>query len=601
MMPNRFTTADIQSPQKCCWTRGLCLFALLAFGCDSATQKSAESPETRSFESNSVAVKSGTESDLRAEPGMDRTVRSVDWFEDRTDVSQVRFSYSAGREAERNTILETVGGGLGILDIDNDLRPDLFCVGGGTIDRKTSVPSGKHSGLFRNMDGNRFRDVTRESGIEFVTDYSHACVCGDLNSDGFNDIVIICYGLNRLLINQGDGTFLDKTPAAGFGSRCWSTAAALGDVNRDGELDLYITGYVDWVPPAQQHEEVPAPQSFNAIPDHLFLNSADGGFADVSADAGIRSDGMGLGVIATDINEDQRIDFYVANDVVANHLYLGGDGIQFDEAAELSGVAYNEVGNPEGSMGVDCEDVNGDGRDDLWVTNFEMEDGSLYLNLGAGQFQHATTAFRLAGVGRRQVGFGTGLRDFNGDGWPDVYVVNGHVRYRTGMEPFLQPPVLCRNAEGTGFVETTNSGGTWFRNSHAARGAAAGDLNNDGGLDLVISSLTEPVALLYNRQPSKNWVQLQLVGIQSPRTPIGCRISMEAFGRKCARTLTSGSGYMSHSESKILMALESDRASVRVDVTWPSGLRESFDMIPTYVESVLIEGRGQKAAHAGAD
>lgn len=522
-----------------------------------------------------------------------------DWFEDRTAASQVDFRYSNGREAGRFTILETVGGGVGIVDYDLDGQPDLFCVGGGTIDPVTSVPSGRSCGLFRNIDGDRFRDVTAGSRLNPATDYSHGCVSGDVNSDGFPDVLITCYGQNSLLLNQGDGTFVDSTEESGLrGAATWNTAAAWGDVNRDGALDLYVAGYVDWVPSDVRNTEVPAPQNYRPAPDHLYLNTGDGQFADVSDRAGVRKDGMGMGVIAADVNEDQRIDFYVANDVVENHLYLGTDGDTLREVGAVAGVAFNELGSPEGSMGVDCADVNGDGHADLLVTNFEREDNSLYLHLGEGQFQHATAAFRLAGICRPQVKFGTGLRDFDGDGWLDLFVVSGHVRYQPRGQSFEQLSTLCRNDRGTGFVEVTKSGGTWFRAVHAARGTATGDLDGDGGLDLVVSSLTEPVAILHNRQPPSNWVQARLVGTRSPRTPIGSRVSLSAFGRECVRTITSGAGYLSHSDEATLIAVEPKRSTVEITVTWPSGVVEIFRGLPTQRESVLVEGRGQPAAPA---
>ena len=581
-----------------CGVLGCCL-AVFVCGCDTA--KHGDLPVERDFalEASPTAEGHTTTASLPVHSSVADTVQPDDWFEDRTAASQVRFQYSTGREAQRFTILETVGGGVGVVDFDLDGRPDLFCVGGGTLDPATSVPSGRSCGLFRNLDGDHFRDVTVSSRLNPATDYSHGCVSGDVNSDGFPDLLVTCYGRNCLLLNQGDGTFLDATLEAGLRSvPTWNTAAALGDVNRDGELDLYVTGYVDWVPSATRYSEVPPPQDFHPAGDHLFLNSGDGRFVEFSKEAGIRKDGMGLGVIAADVNEDQRIDFYVANDVVENHLYLGTDGVPLREVGALSGVAFNELGSPEGSMGVDCGDVNGDGRVDLFVTNYEMEDNSLYLNQGEGQFQHATAAFRLAGVSRPQVKFGTGLRDFDGDGWLDLFVVSGHVRYQAGRQPFLQPPTLCRNDQGQGFVDITKSGGTWFRAGHAARGTATGDLDGDGGLDLVVSSLTEPVTVLHNRMPASNWVRTRLVGTRSPRTPIGSRVSLTVFGRECVRMVTSGSGYMSHSEDSLLMAIEPNRVAVDITVTWPSGLIEVFAGLPVMRESVLVEGRGQVSSSA---
>ena len=577
------------------------LLAALEWGCDSPKNSGLPARGNSAREASPQADGTLMNGGQLAQSPMSDSVRSLDWFEDRTAASRVDFRYSTGREAGRLTILETVGGGVGIVDYDLDGQPDLFCIGGGKIDPATSVPSGRSCGMFRNVDGDRFRDVTVSSRLNPVTDYSHGCVSGDVNSDGFPDVLVTCYGQNCLLLNQGDGTFLDVTEEAGLrGATTWNIAAALGDVNRDGELDLFVAGYVDWVPSDVRNTEVPPPQNYHPAPDHFFLNSGDGRFIDVSERAGVRKDGMGMGVIAADVNDDQRIDFYVANDVVENHLYLGTEGDTLREVGAVAGVAFNETGSPEGSMGVDCADVNGDGRFDLFVTNFEMEDNSLYLNLGEGQFQHATAAFRLAGLCRPQVKFGTGLRDLDGDGWLDLFVVSGHVRYQPRGHSFLQLPTLCRNDRGTGFVEVTKSGGTWFRAVHAARGTATGDIDGDGGLDLVVSSLTEPLALLHNRQPAKNWVQARLVGTHSPRTPIGSRVSLSAFGRECVRTVTSGAGYLSHSEEALLLAVEPERSAADVTVTWPSGLVEVFLALPIKRESVLVEGRGQAALPASS-
>ena len=570
------------------WVWVACLWAGLWAGCDSP-QTGGPPAKGATGSSTPPAVVAETPS----QPPRAGNVTAGDWFEDRTAGSGVQFQYATGREAQRFTILETVGGGVGIIDFDLDGRPDLWGVGGGTIDPATSVPRGRSCSLFRNLDGEHFRDVTWNSRISSATDYSHGCVSGDVNSDGFPDVLITCYGENCLLVNQGDGTFLDLTEEAGLRETPrWNTAAALGDVNRDGELDLYVVGYVDWVPSEVRHTEVPPPQNFHPVGDLLYLNSGEGRFVEVSGAAGIRQDGMGLGVIAADVNEDQRIDFYVANDVVENHLYLGTEGFPLREVGALSGVAFNELGIPEGSMGVDCADVNGDGRVDLFVTNFEREDNSLYLNLGGGQFAHSTVAFRMAGVGRSRVKFGTGLRDFNGDGWLDVFFVNGHVRYQPGEQTFLQRAVLCQNVQGTHFVEITPQGGAWFQGLHAARGTATGDLNGDGGLDLVVSSLNEPLTLLYNRHPALNWIRMRLVGTRTSRTPVGSQLSFQAFGRETIRQVTSGSGYLSHSEESFLLPIEPGRTGVDVTVTWASGRVEVFSQLPTLSDSVLVEGQG---------
>jgi hypothetical protein len=526
-----------------------------------------------------------------------RGLRAEDWFEDVTAAAGVHFRYQNGRDGGQLTILETVGGGLAITDFDGDGLADLFCVGGGDIAAATARPSGRPGALFRQVSPLQFVDVTAAAALDDAAIYSHAAVTGDVNSDGFPDLVVTGYGGCRLFLNGGDGTFFAPWEATDIG---WATAAAWGDYDRDGLLDLFVTQYVDWQPTADEvcrrspgsEPDICPPQNYGPLPDKLYRNLGDGRFEDVSDAVGLRRDGMGLGVVAADLNGDGRLDFAVANDVVANHLYYGTADHRLNEQAELSGVAYNEAGTPEGSMGIDADDVDGDGRPDLFVTNFELEDNSLYRNLGDGQFQHATAAFGLAGRSRRWVKFGTGLCDFDADGWPDLYVLNGHVWYHSGLDPFRQPAQLYRNIAGQRFEEASAVGGPWFDGPHAARGGAVGDLDGDGAPDLVTSSLDEPIAVLRNRQSPANWVRLRLIGTSSPRDPIGARVTLTAFGRQRTALVKSGAGYFSQSDPRLLFALEAEAEAVDVLVEWPTGRREWFRGLPPRGDRVMIEGRG---------
>jgi len=494
-----------------------------------------------------------------------------------------------------NTIIETVGGGVGLVDVDRDGRLDLYAVGGGRFDRTTGAPQGVAGTLWRQSADERFRDVTTTARLAATAGYSHGILAGDYDNDGFPDLFLTCYGGCILWRNLGDGTF--ETVAADVSLPGWHTAAAFADVNGDGLLDLFVADYVDWRPgdhrtAASIPADVPPPQQYAPQPDHLFLNRGDGVFEDATTRAGIRTDGMGLGVLAADFNRDGRPDVYVANDVVANHLYWGGDTFPLRESGESSGVAYNESGTPEGSMGVDAADVNGDGRLDLWVTNFELEDNSLYLNLGEGLFQHSSARMGLAGIGRSLVGFGTGFHDFDSDGWPDLYVLNGHVQYHSTVSPFRQSAVLLRNRDGQRFDVVTQRGGPWFGQPHAARGGAVGDWNSDGAPDLAVSSLDEPVTLLRNRMPVRTSLRLELVGTNASRDPVGASVTTNVQPSGRLHVIKSGNGYLSHSDSRIMLPLPEPMDSVRLDVLWPSRRRERFEVPGRPGDLVIVEGRG---------
>ncbi len=526
--------------------------------------------------------------------------RDDDWFADVTSASGVDSSYSTGRDAGRFTILETVGGGLGLFDYDLDGNADLFGVGGGTIDSGTAHAGGVPASLYRHLASLRFADVSAAAQLPPVTHYSHGCTAGDVNSDGFPDLFLTCYGRSRLWLNLGDGTWSDATASLNQSEDAWSVAAAFADVDRDGHLDLFVANYLDWRPDPEEWcgdrsrevQDVCPPQRYEPVADRLFVNSGDGQFIDRSEAYGIRKDGMGLGVVAADLNGDARADLYVANDVVANHLYLSQEDGTLREAAEPAGVAYNQAGTPEGSMGIDAADVDGDGLPELWVTNFELEDNSLYRNLGEGAFQHATFSAGLGGRSRGMVGFGTGLHDFDSDGWPDLYVLNGHVLYHTGHFPFRQPAFVYRNREGR-FEDVTESAGPWFSIPHAARGGAVSDLNGDGAPDLAVSSLDEPLVLLANRRPAANWIRLKLVGAAGPRQPVGASVAVTAFGRTRTQFVTSGAGFCSQSDLRLLFALGEDEDAVDATVHWPSGRRERFTALPPRTDCVMIEGHGQ--------
>ena len=531
-----------------------------------------------------------------------RDLRDDDWFEDVTEHSGVHFTYRNGREAGACTMVETIGGGVALLDYDVDGDLDLFLTGGGTIDLQARTLDGLPPALFRNDGQGAFTDVTDGSGLDLPTDYSHGAFAGDFDRDGWPDLFVTYYGQSRLFRNQRNGTFADHTETSGLRMEKWSSAAAWADYDRDGWLDLYVVGYLDWDAGRDmdmwcgdrtaQVRDVCGPAPFAGAQDRLFRNSGTGRFNDVTTAAGLRNDGKGLGVVAADLNGDDWIDFYVANDTTENHLYLGGPQLPLREAGLESAVATDDIGKNQGSMGADVGDADGNGLPDLWVTNFQMEDNSLYLGLGGGAFTHATRSAGLGGQSRLMVGWGAGFADFDGDGWQDLFVCNGHVWYSTGASPFLQPSFVYRN-EGAGrFTDSTAQAGPYFSTVHAARGAAVGDLDNDGGMDNVITHLNEPVVILRNRRPARNWVRVQLRGDTVNRDAVGATVSLEQEGRPRTQWRRGGGGYLSSSDPRLLFALP-DPEAVAMTVRWPGGKVERFTGLSSRCTHELIEGHGQ--------
>lgn len=527
-----------------------------------------------------------------------KAVRDDDWFEDVTNQAGVRFQYSSGRDAGRFTLLETLGGGLGLFDFDRDGDLDLFIPGGGTISATTGETQGRPSALYRNDGDFRFVDVTKQVGLDVAIDYSHGCAVGDIDRDGYPDLFVTCYGRSRLFRNVEGQRFADVSDSAGIKAQSWDTAAVLVDLTGDGFPELYVAAYVNLdtrkekpcpIPNTGKPDVCP-PQRYAPVRDRLYQNRGDGTFEEITEKAGLLKEGRGLGVLAADVNDDGRPDLYVANDGDPNHLYLGGTSWPLREVGLPSGTAVNEKGAAEGSMGVDFADINGDSRSDLWVVNFELEDNSLYLNLGDGQFEHASTRFGLAGTCRAYVKFGTSLHDFDGDGWPDIHVMNGHVLYHGGQSDFLQPPFLYRNAQGRRFSDVSEKGGTFFRQKHAARGTAVGDLNDDGALDLVVSRLDAPVCILKNRKPPKAWVGAILEPHTGDSQGVGVTVTVSNGKRDVAWPVRLGTSFVSHSESRPMFALEESPQRTAVSVRWASGKQETFADLETNRIHHLREG-----------
>jgi enediyne biosynthesis protein E4 len=512
-------------------------------------------------------------------------------FADRTRDSGIDSTYRNGEEADHYTILETLGGGVALFDYDRDGLLDVFLAGGGRFDADKNI-LGHPNRLYRNEGDLKFRDVTKETGLDAPLFYSHGCAAADYDSDGWTDLLVTGYG--RLVLYRNDkGRFREVTSSAGLtdpGPLHWSTSAGWADLDSDGRLDLFVGHYVDWSfknhPPCKgytptQKVDVCPPERFEPLPQALYFNQGGGKF-ELAKDAGLVP-GKALGVVLADLDDDGRVDIYVANDALPNHLYLNQDKRRFEEAGVRAGVAYDADGKPGGSMGVDVGDCDGSGRLSLFVTNYENEMHCLYRGLGKGDFRCVSRQAGITAIGLGYVGFGTGFVDTDGDGWLDLFISNGHVvRHPSSGDP-RQRPVLLRNPGHGGasssvarFMNVTASGGPYFQKSHLGRGVALGDLDNDGRVDVVISHTNAPVALLQNVAPrSRDWLGVTLRG-RDGREPIGARLTLTQGGRTQTRVVKGGGSYLSTSDSRAVFALEAGD-DYRLEVRWPSGTKQILE------------------------
>jgi hypothetical protein len=540
-----------------------------------------------------------------AEPNASSASTELAWWKDETAASGVQFTYRNGREGGHFTILETVGGGATLIDFDQDGDLDLLLPGGGTISTELPIQvGGLPLGLFQNDGSGRFTNVSHLVESPEPQLYSHGAFVSDFNRDGFPDLLITGYRGCRLLRNDQGQRFVDITKASGLQVNDWTTAAAWADVNRDGWPDLMVVGYVEWDgkpdptcgDPNQRVRDACPPQKYPATPQRLFLNNQNDTFTEVPNAFEGSAVGKGLGAVAADLNGDGWVDFYVANDQVENQLYLGGPTFPLREVSVLSGSSGSEYGVAEGSMGIDAGDYDGDGRPDLWVTNYELEDNSLYQNRGQDLFRHSTVTSGLGGVGRPYVGFGTGFADFDLDGWLDLFVINGHVLYETGRTAYLQRPFLLHNVAADKrrrFQDiTARHGGAWFQGQYAGRGAAVGDLDNDGDLDLVIVHQNEPVTVLFNQTQPAAWLCVELHGTVSDPDAIGASVHYQFNGREIVRQIRSGAGYLSRFDPRVLLPVnESD--PLEITVRWLTGKSERYRDLKPNRTNRIKEGAGE--------
>ena len=525
------------------------------------------------------------------------TLQAAAKFTDRAGSSGINFLYQTGQEANHFAILEVLGGGVALFDYDADGDLDLFFPGGGGYGTATHIVAAV-PGLFRQHDPWMFQEETARAGLAQPGHYSHGAAVGDFNNDGFPDLLVTGFGGLQLYRNQGDGGFEDVTQAAELTDALWSTSAAWGDFNGDGALDLYIAHYVDWSLESQlecraadqQQREVCPPQRFGPLPDVLYMSRGDGTFVDGSAAAGLRPDGKGLGVVAADVDLDGAIDLYVANDTVPKFLYHNLGGGVFEEIGNTSGAAMNQRGGADGSMGIAVGDFDLDGLPDLWVANYEQELFALYHNEGACQFEHVSQRVGVPAVGVQFVGFGTVFFDFDRDGDEDLFVANGHVRRYPDNAPVRQLPLLLENLAGRSIVNVAPGAGPWFLEPRLGRGLAVGDLDDDGDLDLVVTHLDEPPALLDNDTPNGNgWLRVRLIGTTSNRDAVGARLTLETTTGKQIRQIMGGGSYLSHSDTRPFWGVPRGDRLKSLSIGWPSGRVQTIAAPPPNRTITIVE------------
>jgi hypothetical protein len=520
-----------------------------------------------------------------------------DWFNEPD--TGTTFAYGNGREGNKFTLMESIGGGVALFDADGDELPDVFITGGGLIEGSPITVAGLPDAFFRNLGEFHFTDVGTNAGLAFSANYTVGCSVCDFNCDGYPDLFVTGYPHCAFYCNQGDGTFREMSDSETVADVGLHAASAWGDFDGDGLPDVFVSGYVTFDLREDRNcgedlrgiRDICGIWQYPPAPDRIYRNLGDGRFLETTSIAGLRADGKGLGAVAADINGDQALDLYVANDFTANFLYLGDGRGAFRERGLESGAALDENGAPQGSMGVDFGDYDGDGRGDLFVTNYQLEDNILYRNQGDGLFSVAAHA-GLEGVCRPYVGFGTGWVDFDSDGWQDLFVLNGHVMYHTGQSSYEQPQFLFQNVGGTRFENRSADGGPYFSIRHVARGGAVGDLNNDGTPDLVVVHQNAPVSFLRNQKIPTRWVSLCLHGINSDPFGVGAVVTARFLERELVRYVRSGAGYLSHFDRRILIPVDENQPAA-CTVRWLNGRQEIFQNLLPGQTHHLIEGHGE--------
>ncbi|HEX6802287.1 MAG TPA: CRTAC1 family protein [Terriglobales bacterium] len=503
-------------------------------------------------------------------------------------------------------LIETMGSGCGWIDFDQDGLLDLYLVNGAA----TNVYKPAHplrSALYRNNGDGTFTDVTEKAGVGADGLFGMGAAVGDFDNDGFPDLLVCGYGRCILYHNNGNGTFTDVTSRAGVANAGrWASSAAWFDYDNDGRLDLVIANYVDWSPERNFYcgDRGPGmrsychPDDFNPEPPTLFHNNGDGTFTDVSKASGLAAKpGNGLGVVAFDYDNDGWQDIFIANDHMPNSLFHNNRNGTFSEVGYVAGVAVSADGQFEAGMGTDAADTTNDGRMDLVVTHLDMQLARLYQNLGDGTFEDATARSKLGYSTFHMSEFGTKLFDYDNDGWRDLFMANGHVldniqRYHAEVS-YAEPKLMFRNKGGGIFENVSDHLGADFVLPRVSRGAAVGDFDNDGDLDILINNCGQAPQLLRNDGGNNNhWLEILLIGTKSNRDGVGARVKLVAGDLVLYDQRKGGMSYQSAQDPRLHFGLGQPTKIDSIEVQWPSGMATKLGGMKCDQIIAIQEGKG---------
>jgi len=526
-------------------------------------------------------------------------------FLDVTQQAGIRFVHNNGAFGKK-FLPETLGPGVAFIDYDNDGWPDIFLVNGMDWPGHAS----KHSTpkLYHNNHDGTFTDVTHKAGLDAVEMFGMGVAVGDFDNDGYDDLFVTAYGQSHLFHNNGNGTFTDVTQKAGLaGVQEFSTGAAWVDYDKDGRLDLVVANYVQWSPESDLYctldgksKSYCTPESYKGTSVRLWHNRGDGTFEDVTKKAGLGDPtSKTLGIAVLDYDGDGWPDLLLSNDTQPNKLYRNNGNGTFTEKAVLAGVAFSEDGVARAGMGVDTADYDRSGHPSLLITNFANQMLSLYHNEGTGLFVDEAPQSEIGRASLLTLGFGCFFFDYDLDGWPDVFVANGHIdpdiqRVQANVK-YAMPPHLFRNMGNGKFEEVTKSVGAAFSAPRVARGAAYADIYNDGRLDVLMATNGGPAALFRNEAAggaANRSLRVKLVGTKSNRDGIGAIVRVASAGDTQTQMMRSGSSYLSASELVLTFGLAQHEKAESVEITWPSGQVDHLTSVAVGQTIVATEGKG---------